>query len=85
LNLKLGSKQYNKIIILGLTVVPQISGVWQHNYSTKTKQAGCGTEQSVYSDIAMTGFHDLLTKMINTKITGTPLWMKCPRAPLKII
>jgi hypothetical protein len=41
LNLKLWSKQYNKIDLLHLIVVPQLSGGLQHNYSTKTRQAGC--------------------------------------------
>jgi hypothetical protein len=35
------SKQYSKIDLLHLIVVPQISGGWQQNYSTKTKQVGC--------------------------------------------
>ncbi len=25
----------------------QVSGGWQHNYSTKTRQAGCTNEQAV--------------------------------------
>jgi hypothetical protein len=35
--LKFCSKQYNKIDLLQLIVVPQLSGGWQHNYSTKTR------------------------------------------------
>jgi hypothetical protein len=34
-NLKLCSKQYNRIFVLHLIVVPQTSSGWQHNYSTK--------------------------------------------------
>ncbi len=39
LNLELCSKQYCKINLLQLIVVPQLSGGW-HNYSTKTRKAG---------------------------------------------
>jgi hypothetical protein len=53
LNLKLCSKKYNKIDILHLIVVPQLSGGWQHNYSTKTRQAGHANEQPMYSLISM--------------------------------
>jgi hypothetical protein len=38
LNLKLCSKQYNKIDILYQIVAPQLSGGWGHNYSTKLRQ-----------------------------------------------
>jgi hypothetical protein len=31
LNLKLYSEQYNKIDLLHLIVMPQLSGGWQHN------------------------------------------------------
>jgi hypothetical protein len=48
LNLKLCSKQYNKKIVLHLIVVPQLCRGWQHNYSTKTRQAGRANEQSMY-------------------------------------
>jgi hypothetical protein len=48
LNLKLCSKQYNKIILLHLIVAPQLSGSQQHNYSPKTRQAGHANEQSMY-------------------------------------
>jgi hypothetical protein len=48
LNLKLCSKQYQKIV-LHLIVVPQQSSGWQHNYSTKTRQVGRANEQSIYS------------------------------------
>jgi hypothetical protein len=34
------SKQYNKIELLRLIVVPKLSSGWQHNYSTNTRQAG---------------------------------------------
>jgi hypothetical protein len=55
LNLKLCSKQHNKIDLLHLIVVPQLSGGWQHKYSTKTLQAGCANEQSMYSLMSMVG------------------------------
>jgi hypothetical protein len=51
--LKLCSKQYNKIDLSHLIVAPQLSGGWRHNYSTKTRQAGCANEQSMYSLISM--------------------------------
>jgi hypothetical protein len=35
------SKKYNKFDILH-----QFGGAWQHNYSTKTRQAGHANEQS---------------------------------------
>jgi hypothetical protein len=53
LNLKLCSKLYNKIHLLHLIVTPQISVGWQHNYSTKTRQAGCTNEQSMYYLMSM--------------------------------
>jgi len=49
LNLKLCSKQYNKKYVLHLIVAPQLCSGWQHNYSTKTRQAGRANEQSMYS------------------------------------
>jgi hypothetical protein len=30
-------------------MVPQLCSGWQHNYSTKTRQAGCTNEQPMYS------------------------------------
>jgi hypothetical protein len=51
LNLNLCSKQYNNF--LHLIVVPQLSGGWQRNYSTKTRQAGHANEQSMYSLMSM--------------------------------
>ncbi len=51
LNLKLCSKQINKIAILHLIVAPRLSGDWQHNYSTKTRQAGYANEQSMYYSV----------------------------------
>jgi hypothetical protein len=53
LNLQLGSKQYNKNFVLHLIVVTQLSSGWQHNYSTKTRQADCANEQSMYSLMSM--------------------------------
>ncbi len=43
------NKQYNKNFLLHLIVVPQLSGGWQHNYSTKTRQPGRANGQSMYS------------------------------------
>ncbi len=53
LNLKLCSKQYNKIFVLHLIVVPQLSSGWWHNYLTKTRQPGWANEQSIYSLMSM--------------------------------
>jgi hypothetical protein len=36
-----------------MSVAPQLSGGWQHNYSTKTSQAGCANEQSMYYLMSM--------------------------------
>jgi hypothetical protein len=36
-------------IVLHLIVVPQLSSGWQHNYSTKTRQADWANELSMYS------------------------------------
>jgi hypothetical protein len=48
LNLKLCIKQYNKIDLLHQIVAPQLSGCWGHNYSTRTRHAGCINEQSMF-------------------------------------
>ncbi len=53
LNLKLCRKQYNKKFVLHLIVAPQLGGGRQHNYSNKTRQAGCANEQSMYSLMSM--------------------------------
>jgi len=68
LNLKLCSKQYNKIFVLHLIVAPQLSSGWQHNYSTKTRQAGHANEQSMYSLMSMSA-----TMMDKLKLTGQNL------------
>ncbi len=47
------SKQYNKIDLLHLIVVLQLSGGWQHNFLTKTRHAGRTNEQSMYSFMSM--------------------------------
>ncbi len=62
LNLDLCSKQYNKKIILHLIVVPQLSSGCQHDYSTKTSQAGCANEQSMYALMSLLCHDDLLKK-----------------------
>jgi len=51
--MKLCSKWYNKIDHLHLIVVPRLRGGWQHNYSTKTRQAGSTNEQPIYSLMSM--------------------------------
>ena len=33
--------------------MPQLGGGRRHNYSTKTRQAGCANEQSMYSLMSM--------------------------------
>jgi hypothetical protein len=48
INLKLCGKQDNKIDLLHPLVAPQLSGGWQHNYSTKTREASHANEQSFY-------------------------------------
>ncbi len=53
MNLELCSKQYNKKFVLHLIVAPQLGGGRRHNYSTKTRQAGCANEQSMYSLMSM--------------------------------
>jgi hypothetical protein len=56
-NFKIVSELYNfnscKIYLLHLIVVPQLSGGWQHNYSTKTRQPGQANDQSMYSLMSM--------------------------------
>jgi len=59
LNLKLCSKQYNKIDLLQTIVVPQLSGGWQHNYSTKTRWAGCANEQYIYYLMSEVLYHNI--------------------------
>jgi hypothetical protein len=53
LNSKLFSKQYIKIVLLNLIVVPQLSSDWQHNNSTKTRQKDCANEQYMNYLMAM--------------------------------
>ncbi len=52
-NLKLCSKQYKKKFVLPLIVAPQLSSGWQHNYSTKTRQAGRANEHLMHSAKSM--------------------------------
>ncbi len=68
LNLKLCSKQYNKSDLLQLIVVPQLSGGWQHNYSTKTRQAGHANEQSLYSLMSMVKTFSIAALILMTLI-----------------
>jgi hypothetical protein len=65
-NLKLCGKQYNKIDLLHPSVVPQLSGGCQHNCSTKTRQAGCADEQSIYSLMSMVCYELKLLKALAT-------------------
>ncbi len=60
LNLKLYSKNHNKIFVLHLIVAPQLSSGWWHNYWTKTRQAGHADEQSEYSLMSMILTHSEL-------------------------
>jgi hypothetical protein len=57
LNLQLCIKQCNKIDLLHLIVLPQLSGGWQHKYSTKTRKEGHVNEQYMYSLVSMTSAH----------------------------
>ena len=63
LNLNKRRKQYNKIDLLNLTVVPQLSGGWQHNDLTKTSQAGHANKQS---------FNNLMSRQLRRVF----LWLK---------
>jgi hypothetical protein len=38
-------RKSNKFVLLHLIVATQLSDGWQHNYSTKTNQAGCNNGQ----------------------------------------
>ncbi len=67
MNLKLCSKQYNRIDILHWIVVPQLSGGWQHKYSIKTRQAGWANKQSMYSLTAMFKNKAIRTKTVRYK------------------
>jgi hypothetical protein len=60
LDLKLCKKKSYKIDLLNLIVVPQLSGGWRHNNSTKTRQAGRANEQSIYYEMSM--FKTILNK-----------------------
>jgi hypothetical protein len=53
LNLKLYCKKYNKIDLLNLIVVPQVSGGLQNNYSGKTRPPGHANEESFYYLMSM--------------------------------
>jgi hypothetical protein len=75
LNLKLCSKQYNKKIVLHLIVAPQLGGGQQHNYSNKTRQAGCANEQSMYSLMSMGSIYNQLAGSTR----------RCPGHYIKII
>jgi hypothetical protein len=52
---------FNKIDLLQLIVAPHLSGGWQHNYSTKTRQAGRANEQPIYSLMSMLMTQTILT------------------------
>ncbi len=53
MNLKLCSKQYNKIDLLHLIVAPKLSDGWQHNYSTKTRLVSHANEHSIHSPMSI--------------------------------
>jgi hypothetical protein len=69
LDFKFCSKQNNKIDLLYLIVAPLLIGGWQHNYSTKTRQAGRANEQSILLIIDIHFFETF----------STPLLLKCLR------
>ncbi len=51
-NVKLGCFTAMQVVHHGIdllhpNVVPKLRGGWQHNYSAKTRQAGCANEQSI--------------------------------------
>jgi hypothetical protein len=48
-NFNLCSKQNNKINLLHQIVATQLTGGWQHNHSTKKRQAGRKNEQFIFS------------------------------------
>ncbi len=53
-------------------MVPQLSGVWQHKYSTKTRQAGQANEhQSMYSLMPMLFVLCVSTKCLSVKVLST--------------
>jgi hypothetical protein len=54
--------QKNKINLLHLIVAPQQSGGRQHYRSTKTRQAVCADEQSIYSCMSMELTIDIILK-----------------------
>ncbi len=62
LNLKLCSEQYNKKFVLHLIVASHLSSGHQHNYSTKTRQAGQANEQSMYPLMYMVFIHVCMDK-----------------------
>jgi len=45
-------------------VVPQLCSGWQHNYSTKTRQAGRANEQSMYSFMSMIDVEESLQTLM---------------------
>jgi hypothetical protein len=79
-NLKLGSKEYNIILLLHLIVAPQLSRGWRHNYSTKTRQAGPANEQSMYSLMSMMPSHSELFYLFRHFYGG-----KAPGKPATVV
>ncbi len=59
-------------------MAPQLGGGQRYNYSTKTRQAGCANEQSMYSLMSMVKINKFLIKVfigddISLKISNVKL------------
>jgi hypothetical protein len=79
LNLKLCSIQYNKKFVLHLIVASQLCSGWQHNYSTKTRQAGQTNEQSTYSHMSKFNPHfQIVLNLSSLEFTLMQLLMLLP-------
>jgi hypothetical protein len=66
-NFKLDSKQYNKNFVLHLIMAPQQSSRWQHDYSTKPRQAGHADGQSMYSLMSMAYIYNKTSFLVQIK------------------
>jgi hypothetical protein len=64
LKFKLCSKAHNKKFVFHLIVALQLSSGWQHKYSTKTRQAGCANEQSMYSLMSMVNRYQKKSRLL---------------------
>jgi hypothetical protein len=84
LNLKLWSKQHNKIDLLHLIVAPQLNGGWRHTYSIKIRQAGCANEQSMYSLMSMVGMTAAQWQKTHLIILRSPVQIEPAAARLQL-